>query len=138
MALSWIQVSFSKCCCLSPGSRVATVVIRALKSLLWNIVTERLRGCTQYRLLIGQLTQIPASDWLPGCTTEWGWGPQPPIFWQFSSAAVTTAHLSLLIIIISNIPICCWRGRALINILFVHSLTAAGLRLLPLKNVNYF
>ena len=132
MALSWIQVSFSKCCCLSPGSRVATVVIRALKSLLWNIVTERLRGCTQCWPLIGQLTLILASDWLRGLR-----GLSHRHSDNLAAAVTTTGHLSPLIIIITNIPICCCRGRGF-NKTFCLCIAVAVIQNIPIIFITIF
>ena len=53
MALSWIQVSFSKCCCLSPGSRVATVVM----SLTQVSAMKYCDGAA------ARLHSVQASDW---------------------------------------------------------------------------
>ena len=104
---SFLFLKWLKWLCLSLGSPGATVVIRALKSLLWNIVTEA--ALTAGFSLVTWLRSWPLIG------SEGLYSSEGPHSHQYSDnlAAVTTAHLSLLIIIISNIPICCCRGRSI-------------------------
>ena len=120
MFVSLFRLSWSDCC--DPNTQV----------LLWNIVTERLRGCTQCWPLIGQLTLILASDWLRGLR-----GLSHRHSDNLAAAVTTTGHLSPLIIIITNIPICCCRGRGF-NKTFCLCIAVAVIQNIPIIFITIF